>query len=267
MHRRAFCFLLLFIIFASLSLSLSSFICLLSLSDPIADGPTIQTSTHQALLNGTTFKTCLDSVREARAHGLKAPVIFMGYYNPLLAYGEENAVRDARDAGANGFIVVDLPPEERYGCCRTVLCRHSIALLRFDFISPFTYPHTHTLVHVLRIRASALAYPCTHSSHTHTHSCTETHTLTLSLSLSLSSATFYAHCVHYGMSIVPLIAPTTTDARMDMLCKVGRSSCRHVYPEFDLLLCVTCCVHTLTTTPSLPLSAHSELPRLCTVSR
>mmetsp|Transcript_42790 Transcript_42790/g.107991 ORF Transcript_42790/g.107991 Transcript_42790/m.107991 type:complete len:157 (+) Transcript_42790:236-706(+) len=83
-------------------------------SDPIADGPTIQTSTHQALLNGTTFKTCLDSVREARAQGLKAPVIFMGYYNPLLAYGEENAVRDAREAGANGFIVVDLPPEERY---------------------------------------------------------------------------------------------------------------------------------------------------------
>jgi tryptophan synthase len=61
-------------------------------------------------------------VREARQLGLKTPVLLMGYYNPLLAHGEEKAVRDAREAGANGFIVVDLPPEEAVdfrNCCTT----------------------------------------------------------------------------------------------------------------------------------------------------
>lgn len=51
-------------------------------------------------------------VRDARKRGLKAPVLLMGYYNPLLAYGEDNLLRDCTDAGVNGFIVVDLPPEE-----------------------------------------------------------------------------------------------------------------------------------------------------------
>jgi tryptophan synthase len=48
-------------------------------------------------------------VRDARKRGLKAPVMLMGYYNPLLSYGE---LQDAKEAGANGFIMVDLPPEE-----------------------------------------------------------------------------------------------------------------------------------------------------------
>ena len=51
-------------------------------------------------------------MREARQQGLKAPILFMGYYNPLLSYGEELIMRDAKEAGVNGFIVVDLPPEE-----------------------------------------------------------------------------------------------------------------------------------------------------------
>jgi tryptophan synthase len=51
-------------------------------------------------------------VREARKRGLKAPVLFMGYYNPMLSYGEEKLLNDCREAGVNGFIVVDLPPEE-----------------------------------------------------------------------------------------------------------------------------------------------------------
>jgi tryptophan synthase len=51
-------------------------------------------------------------VRDARKRGLKAPVMLMGYYNPLLSYGEEKIMTDAKEAGANGFIVVDLPPEE-----------------------------------------------------------------------------------------------------------------------------------------------------------
>jgi tryptophan synthase len=51
-------------------------------------------------------------VRDARKRGLKAPIMLMGYYNPVLSYGEEEILRDAKEAGANGFIIVDLPPEE-----------------------------------------------------------------------------------------------------------------------------------------------------------
>ncbi|KAF2093257.1 tryptophan synthase-like protein [Rhizodiscina lignyota] len=81
-------------------------------TDPIADGPTIQKSNTQALKNGVTTSSCLQMVRDARSRGLKAPVLLMGYYNPLLSYGEERIMKDAKEAGANGFIVVDLPPEE-----------------------------------------------------------------------------------------------------------------------------------------------------------
>ena len=90
-------------------------------SDPQADGPAIQDSNKIALANGVGYAQCLAYVREARARGLKVPVIFMGYYNPIMAYGEERAVREAREAGVNGFIVVDLPPEEAetfLGVCR-----------------------------------------------------------------------------------------------------------------------------------------------------
>jgi tryptophan synthase len=51
-------------------------------------------------------------VRAARERGLKAPVLLMGYYNPLLRYGEERLLQDCQASGVNGFIVVDLPPEE-----------------------------------------------------------------------------------------------------------------------------------------------------------
>ncbi|RYP55756.1 hypothetical protein DL770_010882 [Monosporascus sp. CRB-9-2] len=81
-------------------------------TDPIADGPTIQTSNTQALLNGVTIKSTLQMVRDARSKGLTAPVLLMGYYNPLLSYGEEALLRDCKAAGVNGFIVCDLPPEE-----------------------------------------------------------------------------------------------------------------------------------------------------------
>jgi tryptophan synthase len=81
-------------------------------TDPIADGPTIQKSNTQALKNGVTTTTTLQMVRDARKRGLKAPVMLMGYYNPILSYGEEKIMTDAKEAGADGFIVVDLPPEE-----------------------------------------------------------------------------------------------------------------------------------------------------------
>ncbi|EED22391.1 bifunctional tryptophan synthase TRPB [Talaromyces stipitatus ATCC 10500] len=84
----------------------------LPFTDPIADGPTIQKANNQALQNGVTIPMVLDIVRSARQRGLQVPVLFMGYYNPLLQYGEERMLKDTKEAGANGFIMVDLPPEE-----------------------------------------------------------------------------------------------------------------------------------------------------------
>jgi len=81
-------------------------------SDPLADGPTVQHSTQVSLENGTTTAKCLEMVRELRQRGVQTPVMLMGYVNPILAYGEANYVRDAAAAGADGFIVPDLPPEE-----------------------------------------------------------------------------------------------------------------------------------------------------------
>jgi tryptophan synthase alpha chain len=81
-------------------------------SDPLADGPTIQHSTQVALENGITVGRCLAAVRELRSRGVTIPLILMGYINPLLAYGVGNFVAEAAKAGASGFIIPDLPPEE-----------------------------------------------------------------------------------------------------------------------------------------------------------
>ncbi|SPO05304.1 probable tryptophan synthase [Cephalotrichum gorgonifer] len=81
-------------------------------TDPIADGPTIQTSNTIALENGVTLQSTLKMIKDARDRGLKVPVLLMGYYNPLLSYGEERLLKDCHESGVNGFIVVDLPPEE-----------------------------------------------------------------------------------------------------------------------------------------------------------
>lgn len=81
-------------------------------SDPLADGPTIQHSTQVSLEQGTTLDGCLEMVRELRRRGVHTPVLLFGYYNPFLAYGLERLASAARAAGAQGFIVPDLPPEE-----------------------------------------------------------------------------------------------------------------------------------------------------------
>ncbi|KAI8983438.1 tryptophan synthase beta subunit-like PLP-dependent enzyme [Pilobolus umbonatus] len=118
-------------------------------TDPLADGPTIQYASTVALAHGVDIKACLDMVRSARQQGLTVPVVFMGYYNPILAYGEDAIVRDCKEAGVNGYILVDLPPEE--------------------------------------------------SNH------------------------FRSICYKYGLSYVPLIAPSTTDERMQLLSKLSDS--------------------------------------------
>ena len=84
----------------------------LSFSDPLADGPVIQEATQVALEKGITVKKSLAAVAELRKRGVTIPLILMGYYNPMLAYGLEKFVRDAREAGADGFIIPDLPMEE-----------------------------------------------------------------------------------------------------------------------------------------------------------
>jgi tryptophan synthase len=82
-------------------------------TDPQADGATIQHTNQVAIKGGTSEITqCLDMVSQARELGLTVPVVLMGYYNPFLQYGIEKLCQDARKAGADGFIVVDLPPEE-----------------------------------------------------------------------------------------------------------------------------------------------------------
>ncbi len=81
-------------------------------SDPLAEGPTIQHSSYHALQQGVTPSVCLDVTAELRSSGVDVPLILLGYYNPILAYGIEPFVRDAARAGADGLIVVDLPPEE-----------------------------------------------------------------------------------------------------------------------------------------------------------
>jgi tryptophan synthase alpha chain len=84
----------------------------LSFSDPLADGPVIQHATQIALEKGITVEKSLAAVKELRVRGVDIPLILMGYYNPMLAYGLEKFVREAQEAGADGFIIPDLPMEE-----------------------------------------------------------------------------------------------------------------------------------------------------------
>lgn len=84
----------------------------LSFSDPLADGPVIQHATQVALEKGITVRKSLEAVKGLRRHGVEIPLVLMGYYNPLLAYGLENFICEAAEAGADGFIVPDLPMEE-----------------------------------------------------------------------------------------------------------------------------------------------------------
>jgi tryptophan synthase alpha chain len=81
-------------------------------SDPLADGPAVQTATYTALTQGTTVADSLAMCREARAAGVTTPFCAMTYYNPLFAYGIQRFVNDAVAAGIDGLIVPDLPPEE-----------------------------------------------------------------------------------------------------------------------------------------------------------
>jgi tryptophan synthase len=82
-------------------------------TDPQADGATIQKTNQVAIAGGTSdISACLDMLKKARETGLTIPVVLMGYYNPFLQCGIEKVCKDSAEAGADGFIIVDLPPEE-----------------------------------------------------------------------------------------------------------------------------------------------------------
>lgn len=81
-------------------------------SDPMADGPPIQAASERALRSGQSMRRTLDMVGAFRRDDGETPLILMGYYNPVYAYGTARFCADAKTAGADGLILVDLPPEE-----------------------------------------------------------------------------------------------------------------------------------------------------------
>ncbi|MGB9737219.1 tryptophan synthase subunit alpha [Chloroflexus sp.] len=106
-------------------------------SDPLADGATIQRATQRALENGVTIADCITTVAQLRARNVKAPLLLMGYYNPLLRYGLERACADLAAAGGDGWIIPDLPLEEAAEL-RPIAAAHHLNLIMF--IAPTTPP-------------------------------------------------------------------------------------------------------------------------------
>ncbi|NEW89283.1 tryptophan synthase subunit alpha [Rhodopseudomonas sp. WA056] len=86
-------------------------------TDPMADGPAIQAAGLRALKAGTTLKKTLGLVRDFRATDNATPLVLMGYYNPIYIYGVDAFLADAKAAGIDGLIIVDLPPEEDQELC------------------------------------------------------------------------------------------------------------------------------------------------------
>ena len=86
-------------------------------TDPMADGPSIQAAGLRALNAGMTLKKTLAMVRAFRAHDNATPLVLMGYYNPIYIYGVDRFLVDAKSAGVDGLIIVDLPPEEDTELC------------------------------------------------------------------------------------------------------------------------------------------------------
>jgi tryptophan synthase len=95
-------------------------------SDPMADGPTIQKSSFDALANGVKLHHCFEYVAAAREQGLTVPVILMGYCNPFASFGDDKLTETAAKSGIDGFIVVDLPPDDAESfsnaCAKHDLC-------------------------------------------------------------------------------------------------------------------------------------------------
>jgi tryptophan synthase alpha chain len=90
-------------------------------SDPMADGPAIQASSQRALKAGQTMVKTLEMVRNFRRQDPTTPIVLMGYYNPIYVYGNARFIADAHEAGVDGLIVVDVPPEADDELCLPAL--------------------------------------------------------------------------------------------------------------------------------------------------
>lgn len=86
-------------------------------TDPMADGPAIQAAGLRALKAGMTLRKTLGLVRAFRLKDADTPIVLMGYYNPIYVYGVDDFLHDAKEAGIDGLIIVDLPPEEDQELC------------------------------------------------------------------------------------------------------------------------------------------------------
>jgi tryptophan synthase alpha chain len=98
-------------------------------TDPMADGPAIQASSQRAVAAGMTLSKVLDLVRRFRKSDTKTPLILMGYYNPIHAFGTARFAREAAQAGVDGLITVDLPPEED-DVLRAPAAAHALDIIR-----------------------------------------------------------------------------------------------------------------------------------------
>ncbi len=121
-------------------------------SDPLADGATIQRASQVALQNGVTVQYCLETAARLREQGIDVPLIFMGYFNPLLQYGLERFVCTCVEVGVDGVIVPDLPPNESDELY--TLCQESGRDLIFMVAPTSTERHLHEVA----TRASGFIY-------------------------------------------------------------------------------------------------------------
>ncbi len=106
-------------------------------SDPMADGPVIQRSSEQALRRGAGLRYVLKAVAEFRQHDAETPVVLMGYLNPIEIHGNQRFAEEAVQAGVDGVLLVDLPPEEAAET-REIFSRHGLDLIALA--SPTTTP-------------------------------------------------------------------------------------------------------------------------------
>ena len=120
-------------------------------SDPMADGPVIQRASERALRNGCTLADILQTVRAFRKRHA-TPLILFGYLNPFLQYGPERLARDAREAGVDGFLIVDLPPEE------AASFRSALQAENLDLIALLTPTSDAERVDAVRPMASGFVY-------------------------------------------------------------------------------------------------------------
>ena len=93
-------------------------------SDPMADGPSIQRAAQRALKSGQTLVKTLKMVSDFRAGDDTTPIVLMGYYNPIYIYGNEKFLDDAKSAGVDGLIIVDVPPEADWELCEPAMERN-----------------------------------------------------------------------------------------------------------------------------------------------